>query len=138
MGLEFGHHNPRAAVQITMEAEEIASALAATFADKAIAVESMWQLADVYRGDWTTRDGGTWGLHSIESWTTFIDTSKSIELLTDADLTAEDIVKNDYVAAANDFDKAKVKADADAYELTPEFEAVGVPEGAGSDGAYPS
>ena len=138
MGLEFGHHNPRAAVQITMEAEEISAALNATFADKAIAVQSMWQLADVYRGDWPTRDGGQWGLHSMESWTTFIDTSKSIELLTDQDLTAEEIVKNDYVAAANEFDKAKVKADADGYVLTPEFESVAVPEGAGSDGAYPS
>lgn len=137
MGLEFGHHNPRAAVQITMEAEEIAAALAATFTDKAIAVESMWQLADVYRGDWPTRDGGKWGLHSVESWTAFIDTSKSIDLLTDQDLTAEDIVKNDYVAAANEFDKAKVKADADGYALAPEFEAVAVPEGAGSEGAYP-
>jgi len=137
MGLEFGHNNPRAAVQITMEVPEISAALAATFTDKAIAVESMWQLADVYRGDWPTRNG-QWGLHSVESWTTFIDISKAIELLTDADLTAEDIVKNEYVAGANDFDKAQVKADADAYELTPEFAALAVPEGAGSDGAYPS
>ena len=138
MGLEFGHNNPRAAVQITMDAPEISAALNATFTDKAIAVQSMWQLADVYRGDWPARDGGKWGLHSLESWTTFIDTSKAIELLTDADLTAEDIVKNDYVAGANDFDKAKVKADADAFELAPEFAAVEVPAGAGTDGAYPS
>ena len=138
MGLEFGHNNPRAAVQITMEVEEIKAALESTFTDKSIAVQSMWQLADVYRGDWPTRDGGKWGYHSIESWTTFIETSKAIDLLTDPDLTAEDIVKNDYVDAANEFDRAKVKADADAYELTPEFEAIAVPEGAGSDGAYQS
>ena len=138
MGMEFGHHNPRAAVQITMEAEEISAALNATFTDKAIAVDSMWQLADVYRGDWTTRDGGKWGFHSVESWTLFLDTIKEIDQLTDKDITAEDIITNAYVDGANEFDKAKVKAEADAYELTPEFAAVAVPEGAGSDGAYPS
>ena len=39
MGLEFGHQNPRAATQITMEAPGIATALQATFPDKSVAVE---------------------------------------------------------------------------------------------------
>jgi NitT/TauT family transport system substrate-binding protein len=137
MGLEFGHHNPRAATQITMEAEPIAAALQSTFPDKSIAVQSMWQLADVFRGDWPTRDGGKWGWHSMESWTIFLDTIKEIGQLT-KDIKAEEIIFNDYVAGANEFDKAKVKADADAFVLSAEFEAVAVPAGAGGDGAYPS
>ncbi|MCC6792751.1 MAG: ABC transporter substrate-binding protein [Thermomicrobiales bacterium] len=137
MGLEFGHQNPRAAVQITMEAEPIAAALAATFPDKGMAVTSMWQLADVYRGDFANRDGGKWGWADMTGWTTFLTTIKEIGQLT-KDLAAEDIITNKYVAEANNFDKAKVKADADGYALTAEFEAVAVPAGAGTDGAYPS
>lgn len=137
MGLEFGHHNPRAATQITMESELIGPALQATFADKAIAVQSMWQLADVFRGDWPNRNGGQWGWASDEGWQTFLDTTKSIGQLT-ADLAVADIIKNDYIAGANEFDHAKVKADAEAFALSEEFAAVEVPAGAGSDGAYPA
>lgn len=138
MGLEFGHQNPRAAVQITMAVPEISAALEATFTDKAIAVESMWQLADVYRGDWPNRNGGQWGYADAASWTVFLDTIKEIGQLTNQDIVAEDITTNKYVDGANDFDKAQVKADADAFELSEEFAALPVPEGAGSDGAYPS
>ena len=137
MGLEFGHQNPRAAVQITMEAEEISAPLNATFTDKAIAVQSMWQLADVYRGDWKTRDGGKWGWADMAGWTTFLDTIKEIGQLTDQDITAEDIITNKYVDGANDFDHEQVKADAEAFELAEEFAAVEVPAGAGTDDKYP-
>ena len=53
-GLEFGYHNPVAATQITFEAQP---ALNEVFEDKQIAVESMWQLAEVFRGDWAEREG---------------------------------------------------------------------------------
>lgn len=131
MGLEFGQQNPRAATQITMESEPIAKALQDTFKDKGIAVESMWQLATVYRGDWASRDGGKWGWHSMESWQTFLDVIKKIGQLT-KDIKAADIVKNDYTVGGNAFDKAKVKADADAFALSAEFKAVAVPKGAGA------
>ncbi len=36
------------------------------------------------------------------------------------------MVKNDYVAGANDFDQAKVKADADGYELPDDFQTIDV------------
>lgn len=137
MGLEFGHQNPRAAVQITMESEPISAALNATFPDKAIAVESMWQLADVFRGDWPNRDGGKWGWASMESWGIFLSTIKEIGQLT-KEIAPEDIISNKYVDGANEFDKAKVKADADGFELAAEFAALEVPAGAGTDGAYPS
>jgi NitT/TauT family transport system substrate-binding protein len=136
MGLEFGHYNPRAATQITMEAEPIAAALQSTFPDKAIAVESMWQLADVFRGDWKNRNGGQWGWAEMEGWTTFLTTIKEIGQLT-KDIAAEDIIKNDYIAGANEFDREKVKADAMAFELSEEFAAVTEPAGAGTDDKYP-
>ena len=137
MGLEFAHLNPRAATQITMEAEGISAALQSTFPDKAVAVESLWQQADVFRGDFPTRDGGKWGWADLEGWTLFLDTIKEIGQLTDQDLAAEDIVFNDYIAGANEFDKAQVKADSDAFELSEEFAAVPEPVGVGTDDKYP-
>jgi NitT/TauT family transport system substrate-binding protein len=128
MGLEFGYLNPRAATQITMNAPEISDALNATFEDKAVAVESMWQNAEIFRGDFASREG--WGWHNMASWQLFLDTIKEIGQLT-KDISAEEIVKNDYIAGANDFDKEKVRADAEAFELSPEYEGVAVPEGAG-------
>ena len=135
MGLEFGYQNPRAATQITMEEPSIAPALQETFQDLNVAVESMWQLATVYRGDWSTRSG--WGEHSAESWQTFLDAIKAIGQLTQ-DIAVEDIIKNDYVAGANDFDHAQVAADAAAFELSEAFAAVTPPADAGGASATPT
>lgn len=135
MGLEFGYQNPRAATQITMEEPSIAPALQETFQDLNVAVESMWQLATVYRGDWGTREG--WGWHSTESWQIFLDAIKAIGQLTQ-DIAVEDIIKNDYVAGANDFDLAQVTADASAFELSEAFAAVTPPADAGAPVATPT
>ncbi len=129
MGLEFGYQNPRAATQITMEVESIGPALNNTFADKAVAVESMWQLATVYRGDWATREG--WGWANMDDWNLFLTTIRDIGQLT-REITAEEIISNDFVAGANDFDMEQVTADASGFELAEEFAAVDVPEGAGA------
>ncbi len=129
MGLEFGYQNPRAATQITMGEPSIGPALNDTFADRAVAVESMWQLATVYRGNWATREG--WGWHDLASWNTFLTTIREIGQLT-RDIKAEEIIKNDFVAGGNEFDVERVKADAMGFQLAPEFEAVPVPAGAGA------
>ena len=92
-----GISNPRAATQITMEGRSITNALNDTFPDKSVAVESMWQLADVYRGDWANRQG--MGLARYDSLETFLTTIKEIGQLT-KEIKAEDIIKNEYVAAA--------------------------------------
>ena len=133
-GLEFGYHNPVAATQITFEA---LPPLNEVFADnpdsdvpgKQIAVESMWQLADVFRGDWATREG--WGWHSEEAWNLFLKTTFDIGQLT-KELTATDVLTNDWVAAGNDFDHEAVKAAATGYELTEDFASLTQPEGAGA------
>ena len=124
MGLEFGYQNPRAATQITMEVPEIGPALNATFEDKAVAVESMWQLATVYRGDWSQRTG--WGEANLDSWATFLDTITAIGQLT-REIPADQIVSNKYVEGANDFDREQVAADASGFELSEEFAAVSAP-----------
>ena len=125
-GLEFGYHNPVAATQITFEAQP---ALNDVFEDKQIAVESMWQLAEVFRGNWDEREG--WGWHSEEAWDLFLKTTFDIDQLS-KELKAADVLSNDWVAAANDFDHDEVKEAALAYELTEDFASLKQPEGAGA------
>ena len=138
MGMEFGHHNPRAAAQITYNAEQISAGLQTSFpADKVgDAVASMWELANVFRGDWPTRNGGQWGHHNPDSWNLWFDTVRSIGQLT-KEFAMEDVIKNDFVDAANDFDHEMVAQAAADFELDEIFSAVPEPAGAGSDGAYP-
>src|SRR5687768_16570082 len=122
MGLEYGYHNPRAANEITMKQFP---ALQESFKGKeAVAVESMWQLAVVFRGDFANREG--WGWHDFDAWKLFIEHSVKTGYLKEQ-LDPATILTNEFVAPCNDFDKEKVKADALAYTLSPELEAVPVP-----------
>ena len=118
-GLEFGHQNPRAATQIVMEQfPGLASQMTPS-----VATESMMQLANVYRGRWDERN--KWGFHIMESWKLFFDTGREIGQIT-GDFKLEDVVKNDLVDAANAFDAAKVKADAEGFQLSADYQAVDV------------
>lgn len=120
-GLEFGRQNPRAATQIVMEQfPGLASQMTPD-----VAVESMMQLANVYAGRWDERQ--KWGAHIMESWQSFLDTGKEIGQIS-GDFKAEDVVKNDLVDEANAFDAAKVRADADSFKLSPDYEGVNVEE----------
>ncbi|MFO1057701.1 MAG: ABC transporter substrate-binding protein [Dongiaceae bacterium] len=117
MGLEFGHQNPRAATHIVM------TQFPGLQLKPDIATESMMELASVFRGDFAKRQG--WGWHDLDSWRLFLKTVRDIGQIT-VDLKAEDVIKNDFVAAANRLDAARVKADADAYELPDDYKAVDV------------
>ncbi len=117
MGLEFGHQNPRAATHIVM------TQFPGLQLAPDVATESMMQLANVFTGDMSKRQG--WGWHDMESWSLFLKTIKDIGQIT-ADIKAEDVVKNDYIPAANNFDHAKVKADAEGYQLPAEYTSVDV------------
>ncbi len=44
------------------------------------------------------------------------------------DFKLEDVVKNDYIDAANTFDAAKIKADSDGFKLSDAYNAVNVDE----------
>jgi NitT/TauT family transport system substrate-binding protein len=125
-GLEFGYFNPVAATQIAFEA---LPALNDVFEDKQIAVESMWQLAEVFRGNWEDRKG--WGWHSEDAWDLFLKTTHDIGQLT-KELTAADVLSNDWVETANDFDHDAIKEAATSYELTGDFASLKQPEGAGA------
>ena len=119
MGLEFGFQNPRAATQIVLEQFP---ALASTLKPD-IATESMMQLAKVFRGPWDTRQG--WGWHDMAQWQYFFDLINRIGQTSQA-FKAEDVCSNEYVAAANTFDAAKVKGDADGFALSDDFKAVDI------------
>jgi NitT/TauT family transport system substrate-binding protein len=120
-GLEFGKLNPRAATQIVME--QFPGLSSQMTPD--IAVESMMQLANVFAGRMDERK--KWGFHLIDSWQMFFDVGREIGQIT-ADFKTEDVVKNDYIDVANNFDAAKVKADADGYALSDAYKAVNVDE----------
>lgn len=117
MGLEFGHQNPRAATHLTM------GEFPALELTPEIATESLMQLANVFRGDFEKRQG--WGWHDMDGWALYLKTVFDIGQVP-MEIAAADVIKNDYVAGANAFDAAKVKADADAYELPAEYTAVDV------------
>jgi NitT/TauT family transport system substrate-binding protein len=119
MGLEYGHLNPRAATHIVLEQFP---ALASTL-EPPVATESMMELANVFRGDFETREG--WGHHDFARWKLFFDTIHEIGQISKP-IAPEDVLTNDFVAPANDFDHARVEADADGYELPEEFQAIDV------------
>ncbi len=121
MGLEFGRMNPRAATQIVME--QFPGLSSQMTPD--VAVESQMQLANVFAGRWEERK--KWGYHLPESWQLFFDVGREIGQIT-GDFKLEDVVKNDYIDAANAFDAAKVKSDADGFGLSDAYKAVKVDE----------
>jgi NitT/TauT family transport system substrate-binding protein len=117
MGLEFGYQNPRAATHIVM------TQFPGLQLSPEVATESMMELANVFRGDFEKRQG--WGWHDLDAWRLFIKTIRDIGQIT-VDIKAEDVIKNDYVASANNFDKSQVKAAADSYELPAAYRAIDV------------
>ena len=119
MGLEFGHQNPRAATHIVMQQfPGLASQMTPS-----IATESMMELANVFRGDFAKRQG--WGWADMASWGLFLKTIYKIGQVS-REIDPASVIKNDYVAAANSFDTAKLTADAQGYKLPPEYQSVDV------------
>ncbi len=119
MGLEFGYRNPRATTHLVLQQFP---ALASSLTPE-VATESMMQLANVFRGNWADRHG--WGWHDMDQWRLFFDTILRIGQVTKP-IKPEDVLSNKYVGPANQFDVDRVAADAQAYPLPPEFEAVDV------------
>jgi NitT/TauT family transport system substrate-binding protein len=118
-GLEFGQHNPRAATQIVMEQfPGLSSQMTPP-----VATESMMQLANVFAGRMDERK--KWGFHLMESWQLFFDIGRQIGQIT-SDFKVEDVVKNDLIDTANSFDKAKIKADAEGFQLSEDYKKVDV------------
>jgi len=119
MGLEFAHHNPRAAVEAVFE--EFPTL--ATNVGPELGTTSILQQINVNRGDWDNREG--WGWHDMDGWQSLFDEMHKLEQVK-SPIAAEDVLTNDLIAEINDFDHDKVKADADAYVLGDEMQAVDV------------
>lgn len=118
MGMEFAEHNPRAAVQAVFEQfPTLASNLGPE-----LGTTSILQQMNVFRGDMSKREG--WGWHDMESWRQFFALLAEIGQTDPID--ADKVLTNRFVGPANDFDHEKVRADADAAELSPEMAAVNV------------
>jgi NitT/TauT family transport system substrate-binding protein len=118
-GLEFGKQNPRAATQIVMEQfPGLASQMNAS-----VATESMLQLANVFGGRMDERK--KWGYHLPSSWELFFSVGKKIGQITQ-DIKFEDVCKNDLIDEANAFDAAKIKKDAEGFQLSDVYKAVDV------------
>ncbi len=129
MGLEFAYQNPVAATQITMAAPEISASLNETFPDKAEAVHALWEIANIFRGNWEKRNGGQWGWADLDGWQAFFDDSAKAAGTDSVD--ASTVVSNKYIDGVNAFDRDQVIADASGYELSEEFAAVPLPPDAG-------
>ncbi|MDC9823314.1 ABC transporter substrate-binding protein [Devosia sp. ZB163] len=119
MGLEASYQNPMAAVHAVFE--QFPSVAAANGPEQG--AMSMLQNLNVVRGDMSKRAG--WGHHDMAAWQTFFDKVHELGQVK-APIKAEDVVTNDCIAAANDFDHEKVKADALAVELPADLAAVDI------------
>lgn len=118
-GLEFAQHNPAAAVQAVFdEFPTLASNLGPD-----LGLMSIIQQMNVFRGDMSKREG--WGWHDMASWQQFFDLSAQIGQNSNP-IQASEVCSNDLIAAANDFDHAAVKAEAEATEVSAELAAVDV------------
>ena len=120
MGLEFGYQNPtrrrRSGVRAVPDPGHQYRAGARHHLDPA---------ADQRRSaaTWTSARAGatmTW-----RAWQIFFDKIYELKQITKP-IKAEDVCTNDCIGPANDFDHAKVKADADAYKLSDAFAAIDV------------
>lgn len=119
MGMEFGWINPRAATQITMEQfPGLASQM-----DPTVATESLMQQTALMHARWDERKA--WGFHIQDSWQGYFDAIAEIGQVSKV-FKAADVTTNQFIAAANDFDHAKVKADAEAFQLSDAYKAVDV------------
>jgi len=119
MGLEFGHHNPRAATDAVFKQFPVVERNVGT----ELGVEQMMQLAAVFRGDMESRGG--WGEHDMAKWKLFFDTISEMGQIS-RQVDPAEYITNDLIGPANDFDHDKVAADAEAYELSESVAAVDI------------
>lgn len=117
MGHEFAEVNPRAAADIVFKAQPAAKAGFGPLAG----TKSLMQLHRTFKGDMSKRVG--WGDHDLDGYARFFEAQKSVGLLSE-DLNPEDFILNDFIEEANNFDRAKVKADAEGYALPDDLASI--------------
>lgn len=121
MGFEFARCNPRAAAQITyLQFPGLQEQM-----EPQLAMDSLLELAEVYYGSYEMGEGYGWS--DVDAWQNYIDTTKELGQIQNT-YAAGDIVTNELIAAANDFDAAAVCAEAQAYELNDTWQQVEAPD----------
>jgi NitT/TauT family transport system substrate-binding protein len=117
MAFEFARQNPRAAAQIVYEQfpairEQMKPQLA---------FDSFLELASLYLASGIQGKG--YGYNDMTNWQNYIDRVYKLGQIK-TDYKADQVLTNELIAGANNFDKAKVKADADAFKLNADWAAV--------------
>ena len=119
MGIHFARHNPRAAAQIVYDQfpavrEQMTPELA---------LKSMQQLHWGYTGG--DRKGKGYGWFELNGWNTYLDIIADLEQ-TKKRLPTDQVVTNDLIEAANDFDRERVERDAKNFKLNDTWKNVEV------------
>lgn len=114
MAYEFSRTSPRAAAQITYNQFP---ALREQMTPQ-LALDSMLELGTGYfEGE---RRGEGYGYSDLESWQDYIDTLHDLGQIEER-YDAEEVVTNQFIEPANNFDHEAVRADADAFEVDDDF-----------------
>ncbi len=120
MGLDFARQNPKAAAQITYDKfpavrEQMTPQLA---------FDSYWQLACLYYDAYNKGYG--YGYANLDGWASYLDTVYKLGQ-TKTLLKVEDVVTNQLIQDANNFDKNRTKSDAEKFQLKDEWKNVTIP-----------
>jgi NitT/TauT family transport system substrate-binding protein len=111
MGLEFGRLNPQAAGEITYNQFP---ALKDQMTPE-LALESMRQLA--YGYNQFAREGKGYGYSDLANWQSYFDRVHNLGQVKQP-IKVDDAVTNMFIEEANNFDKARVEADAKSYPVS--------------------
>lgn len=114
MGLHFGATHPQAAGEITYN--EFPALKDQMTPD--LALESMRQLAFGYNQ--FAKAGQGYGYSDLANWQSYFDRIFKLGQIKQ-EIKVENAVTNKFVEAANDFDKAKVEADAKGYAVSDDW-----------------
>ncbi len=119
MGIEFARHNPRAAAQITYGK----FAAVREQMTPELALQSLQQLHWLYTD--SERNLGGYGTFPVESWNTYLDIIYELGQVR-KNMDFDDVATNELIDEINDFDRARVKADAEAFKLNDTWSKVKV------------
>ncbi|MCF7928779.1 MAG: ABC transporter substrate-binding protein [Spirochaetales bacterium] len=119
MGIHFARHNPRAAAQLTYKQF---SAIREQMTPE-LALESMHQLHNGYV--WSKDNLGDYGRFPIDKWEKYLKIISDLGQ-TENVLETGNVVTNELIEAANDFDRARVERDAKNFKLNDTWSEVEV------------
>ncbi|MEX2534424.1 MAG: ABC transporter substrate-binding protein [Trueperaceae bacterium] len=121
MGFEFARINPRAAAQLTYE--EFPGLQDQM--EPQLAMDSLLELAESYYGSYRLGQGYGWS--NIPGWQNYIDTVHELGQIQNR-YDANDVVTNQLITEANNFDAEKVAADAADFNLDEQWQQVEAPD----------